>query len=106
MSLRPSTLSMLAKRIFIALLLINISLVFYYIFVNYKAYFHSDSAAKNLIAQEIFETGQYFPSDWYYINGDLWVLSGHTYIVPMLSFFSNSYSLHAVSGVFSAAHFG
>lgn len=103
MSLRPSSLSKLAKRMLIALLLINIGFIFYYIFVNYKTYFHSDSAAKSLIAQEIYETGQYFPSDWYYINGDLWVLSGHTYIVPMLSFFSNSYSLHAVSGVFSAA---
>lgn len=80
----------------------NIVSIIYYIFFEYQNIFHSDSAAKNLLAQEIFETGQYFPSDWNYVNNDLWVFFGHTFIVPLLFFFKNSFILHAISGLISS----
>lgn len=96
-------LGMVTKPALITVLLANLCLIFYYIIFNYRVYFHSDSATKNLLAQEIYETGQYFPSDWNYVNGDLFVLFGHTYILPLLPFFPNSFFLHATSGVISAA---
>ncbi|MBJ7313312.1 hypothetical protein ACFOLJ_14570 [Rugamonas sp. CCM 8940] len=64
--------------------------------------FHSDSAVKNLLAQEIWETGQYFPRDWNYVNNDLWVFYTQTFIVPLLGWFENGFALHAFSDVVSA----
>lgn len=99
---KPTSLMALAKRALIMALLFNLCLVSLYIVFTYQVYFHSDSAAKNLLAQEIYETGKYFPPHWYYANADLWVLFGHTYILPLLLFFPNSFSLHAVAGVLGA----
>jgi hypothetical protein len=81
----------------------NLLLLCWYLFVGYKSDFHSDSAAKVLLAREIVETGQYFPHDWNYVNGDLFVLFGHTFIIPLLSFMPAGYLSHAISGLFSAA---
>ena len=92
----------IGKSLLLALLLINIYFIVYFIVFTNRNYFHSDSAVKNLLAQEIYETGQYFPPEWNYANGDLFVFFGHTFILPLLPFFQNSFSLHAVSGVFSA----
>lgn len=76
-------------------------LVFYNM-VTYRLFFHSDSAAKNLIAEEIFRTGKFFPKDWNYVNGDLFIIFGHLFILPFLPFFKNGFVLHAVSGILSA----
>lgn len=84
------------------LLLVNLALLLYYIGIDYQVVLNADSAVKNLLAQEIVETGSYFPPDWNYVNGDLWVFYTHTVIVPLLAFFPNSFALHAVSGVISA----
>ncbi len=95
------------EKFFIYLLfiviLLNIFFINNYIFFEYQNYFHSDSATKNLLAQEIFETGEYFPKDWNYANSDLWVFFGHTFIIPMLFFTENSFFLHGLSGLISAA---
>jgi hypothetical protein len=84
------------------LLLVNLALLLYYIGVDYQVTLNADSAVKNLLAQEIVETGSYFPPDWNYVNGDLWVFYTHTLIVPLLGFFPNSFALHAVAGLISA----
>ena len=81
------------------LLLLNIVLIVYYVVFDYQTMMHSDSAVANLLAQEIVETGNYFPRDWYYVNGDLWVFYIHTFIVPLLALFPNSYGLHAASAL-------
>jgi hypothetical protein len=83
-------------------LVCNLLLLCWYLFVGYKSAFHSDSAVKVLLAREIVETGQYFPSDWNYANGDLFVLFGHTFIIPLLSFMPAGYMSHAISGLISA----
>lgn len=74
----------------------------FYIFQGYQEFFHSDSAVKVLLAREIVETGQYFPSDWNYVNNDLLVFFGHTFIIPLLSFMPAGYLSHAISGLISA----
>jgi len=80
----------LQKKIGMSLALLfltcNFLLLCWYLFVVYKTGFHSDSAAKVLLAREIVETGQYFPRDWNFVNGDLFVLFGHTFIIPLLAF--------------------
>lgn len=85
-----------------SLLLANVVALMYYLLVGYRPEFHSDSAVKNLLAQEVVNTGQYFPVDWNYVNGDLWTLFGQIFIIPLLGWFPNGYALHAVSGFASA----
>jgi hypothetical protein len=82
---------------------LNILLLVFYLVIDYQLVFHSDSAVKNLLAQEIRDTGQYFPRDWNYVNGDLWVLNTHTVIVPLLHWMRNGFLAHAISDLVSAA---
>ncbi|EGV19343.1 hypothetical protein [Thiocapsa marina] len=90
-------------QIVILLLIFNACLLVWYIFFGYQSDFHSDSAAKVLLAREIVEMGDYFPDDWNYVNGDLFVLFGHAFIVPLLAFMPAGYTAHAISGLISAS---
>jgi hypothetical protein len=94
---------MLTKRWLPLLLCVNIVLLAFYLLIDYQLVYHSDSAVKNLLAQEIFETGNYFPRDWNYVNGDLWVFNTQTFIIPLLRFFHNGFLLHVWSDLVSAA---
>ena len=82
----------------IILLMVNIVFMLGYIFIWYQNYFHSDSAAKVLLANEILDTGYFFPPDWNYVNSDLFVLFGHVFIIPFLSHIPAGYTAHAISG--------
>lgn len=93
----------LTKRCLYLLLCINIALLAFYLAIDYQLVFHSDSAVKNLLAQEIHETGQYFPRAWNYANGDLWVFNTHTFILALLPLLGNGYAAHAAAGLVSAA---
>lgn len=86
----------------LALLSVNIAFLFWYLFYGYRLDFNSDSAVKVLLAREIFETSDYFPNDWNYVNKDLFVLFGHTFIVPQLAIISAGYLAHAISGLISS----
>lgn len=66
--------------------------------IDYRHWFHSDSAFKVLYALEILESGHFFPSDWAFANQDLPVLFGHLPIVPLLYFLPPGFWVHAVSG--------
>ncbi|WP_090323363.1 hypothetical protein [Duganella sp. CF517] len=94
---------MLTTRCLYLLLCVNIALLAFYLAIDYQLVFHSDSAVKNLLAQEIHETGQYFPRAWNYANGDLWVFNTHTFILALLPLLGNGYAAHAASGLVSAA---
>lgn len=92
----------LTKRGLPLLLCINLALLLFYLTIVYQLLFHSDSAVKNLLAQEIVDTGQYFPRDWNFVNGDLWVLFTHTAIALMLTVLPNGFPLHAASDILTA----
>ncbi len=83
----------------LATLLVNAFFLVDYLFNGYRVLFHSDSAVKVLLAREIAETGSWFPKDWNYVNGDLFVLFGHTVIVPLLAFAPAGFAVHAVAGL-------
>ena len=93
----------LALALAIAFLAINVAMLIWYLFIGYQSSFHSDAAAKVLLAREIVAARQYFPNDWNYVNGDLFVLFGHTFIVPLLAFLPAGYLVHALSGVVTSA---
>lgn len=90
------------RGVLVCAFLVSIVALLYYLFKGYIPEFHTDSAFKNLLAGEIVRQGSYFPSDWNYVNGDLWVLFGQIFIIPLLPFFKNSYTLHAISGLMSS----
>jgi len=81
---------------------INLLLLLSFLTFNYLQLLHADSAVKNLLAQEIFETGQYFPRDWNYVNNDLWVFYTQSFIIPLLGWLPNGFNLHAFSDLVSA----
>jgi hypothetical protein len=103
MSLHPARLRLLERRVLPALLALNLLLLLYYLIVDYQLVLNSDSAVMNLLAQEIHDSGQLFPSDWYYANGDLWVWFTQLPIVPLLYVLPNSAALHALSDIVTAA---
>ncbi|QGZ39536.1 hypothetical protein IP92_01818 [Pseudoduganella flava] len=82
---------------------VNVALLLFFLAFDYQLIFHSDSAIKNLLAQEIVETHRFFPPDWTYVNKDLWVLYGQALVLPLLAFMPNGYSAHAVATALSAA---
>lgn len=82
--------------------LINTSFLIWYIFYGFQLFFHTDSAFKVLLAREILESGSYFPKDFNYVNGDLFVLFGHTFILPMLSVLPAGFTVHALAGLISS----
>lgn len=82
---------------------INLALLLYFVLYGYRSGFHSDAAAANILAQEIYDSGNFFPRDWQFVNGDLWVVFMHAWMVPMLAFMKNGYGVHALAGVIGCA---
>ena len=76
-------------------------IVFYNLY-TYEVYFHSDSAFKNILSQEILDSGSFFPSSMYFANG-LWILAPHLLVIPWLFIFGNSFLVHGLAGVTNAA---
>jgi hypothetical protein len=83
----------------LGILFINLALLAWYVFFGYQQLFHSDSAAKVLLAREIFDTGNFFPRDWNYVNSDLFIIFGHIFIIPLLFFMPAGFWAHAISGI-------
>jgi hypothetical protein len=90
------------KNYLLTLFIFSLLNLTYFIFVSYKKYaFNSDSAVKVLLAEEILKQGNYFPPDFYYVNNDIWVIFGHTFIAPLLLFFPPGYLVHALASLIS-----
>lgn len=90
--------SKILPSLFFVLLTMNMGLLFYYIFFSYENSFHSDSATKVLLAREIYDSKQFFPNHWNYVNGDLFIIFGHIFIIPLLEVLPAGYTAHAISG--------
>ncbi|HYQ23620.1 hypothetical protein [Stenotrophomonas sp.] len=86
-----------------ALLAVNLVLLAMFLFVSYKGFFHSDSAVRVLLAQEMHETGRFFPAGWNYVNKDLMILFAQLGVWPLQFFQEGSYTLYALAGVAVAA---
>ncbi|AXA94083.1 hypothetical protein [Massilia sp. YMA4] len=93
----------LLYRLLVVALIVNLLLLAWYLGVAYRGVLHSDSAVKNLLAQEIIDTGSYFPAQWTYANGDRWVFFTHTLVLPFLLVLPNGFAAHAAAGFVVAA---
>ncbi|MCX7338848.1 MAG: hypothetical protein NTX76_06195 [Alphaproteobacteria bacterium] len=60
-------------------------------------YFGSDAACQVLFANEVFETGQFFPKDFYFGNGDFHIFQKYLAIFPFLYFFKPGYVLYTLA---------
>lgn len=67
----------------------------FYIFKTYRAFFNSDSAIANILAEEIVVSGKFFPSQWWYVNNDLWVFYKQALVIPWVLIGKNGYFAHA-----------
>ena len=69
----------------------------FYIFCSYQAFFNSDAAVANILAEEIVRGGEFFPKTWWYVNDDLWVFYKHLLLIPWVMVGENGFFAHAVS---------
>jgi len=84
--------------VFLSLVIVcNIAMLLFYDGVTYRSMMHSDAASLNMMADEVYRTGQLFPAEWNYPNGDLWAFYGHLFILPLLPFAKNGFAMHAVA---------
>ncbi len=81
----------------VALLFLGVALyeVSFYIFKTYRAYFNSDAAIANILAEEIVLSGSLFPSHWWYVNNDLWIFYKQLLVIPWVIIGKNGYFAHA-----------
>jgi len=82
---------------------INVFLMISYLFIGYEEHLHSDSAVRLLLAEEIIRTGELFPSTWYFVNGDIWLLSAHWFALPIIAVAPISPFVHALAGLMSTS---
>ncbi|MFO0599160.1 MAG: hypothetical protein U0228_27880 [Myxococcaceae bacterium] len=80
-------------------LAINVALILVYQFVTFRYEVHSDSAVKVLLAEEIVRSGQLFPHDWVYANGDVYAFFSHTLAIPLIPLFGAGFTTHALVGL-------
>lgn len=83
----------------VLILAFNFCFLVFYVFVEYKELFHSDSAMKVLLAREIIDSRSFFPPDWYYGNNDIVVVFGHLFAMPAMIFLPAGFTVHAISGL-------
>lgn len=79
------------------LLAATIAALGFYIFCSYQAFFNSDAAIANILAEEIVRSGEFFPKTWWYVNNDLWVFYKHLLLIPWVMAGENSFFAHGVS---------
>ena len=81
----------------VLLLAATIGSLGFYIFCSYRAFFNSDAAIANILAEEIVRAGDFFPKNWWYVNNDLWVFYKHLLLIPWVMAGQNSFFAHGVS---------
>jgi hypothetical protein len=86
------TLPLLGAILLLSLVLYEVS---FYIFKTYRAYFNSDAAIANILAEEIVHAGTFFPTHWWYVNNDLWVFYKQLLVIPWVYLGKNGYFAHA-----------
>lgn len=94
-------LSRVARVFLIACSTAIVALLLAYVAHFGKPDFSSDDAVLSMQAESMWEQGSLFPEGWVYNNGDLLTPSGTMLIAPLLTWFPNSYELHAVAGIFA-----
>ena len=88
-------LALIVARI---VLVVSVAGALLYAFRTYGAYFSSDAAASNVLAEEIVFGGRFFPRDWWYVNSDIWIVFKQLFLIPFAVFGANGFKAHAIVG--------
>ncbi|MBP6497278.1 MAG: hypothetical protein KA253_01250 [Campylobacteraceae bacterium] len=91
-SLFKNNFSLIGAVLLAGLVIYEVS---FYIFKTYRAFFNSDAAIANVLAEEIVLSGSFFPSHWWYVNNDLWIFFKHVLVIPWVIAEKNGYFAHA-----------
>jgi len=84
----------LDRWIWIGLFTIASAILVFYLTITYRTIFHSDSAMKLMLGQEMARQFSLFPQGWHYTN-DIPILWGNFVAAPLLWIFPPSFPLHA-----------
>lgn len=84
------------------LLVFAAGMLAFYLLVTYRALFHSDSAMKLLLGEEMARRFALFPRDWNYVN-DIPTVFPTLFAAPLSLLFAPSFPLHAVVDLLAAA---
>ena len=74
-----------------------VALTTYVIFHTYRFSLNSDGAVEDLLARLAIEEGRLVPLNWFYANGDLWILGPRLFLVIAYPWLGLGYPLHAVA---------
>lgn len=69
--------------------LFSITATIYYILTYGQATIDSDIAMPSFLDQTIWKTKSLFPTNWAYVNGDIWVISIHLFVLPFTILLKN-----------------
>ncbi len=78
------------------LIVINISLVMFYIFYTYKQYYYTDAVGYLLYAKEMLSSGDFYPDTYIYGDG-IAIINLNLYPLLFLSFIEDLYLVHNLS---------
>lgn len=84
------------------LLVLAAGMLGFYLLVTYRALFHSDSAMKLLLGEEMARKFALFPRDWNYVN-DIPTVFPTLFAAPLSLLFAPSFPLHAIVDLLAAA---
>lgn len=87
-------MSLKLKLFFLLILAANILIIFYYQYFTYRAFFNSDAAITNILAQEMISQKSYYPNTWWYVNGDIWTFYKHTLAAIFILAGFSAYTVH------------
>ncbi len=85
------------KPLLFLLFALNLLFLFYYQAFIYRAFFNSDAAIANILAQEIISQNSYYPQSWWYVNGDIWTFFKHTLAIVFTLFGLHAYDVHTLA---------
>ena len=64
--------------------LVCMIVVVYSILPHGQTLIHGDTATASLLTKAQLKYGQFFPENWYYVNGDIWVISSQLFVAPFV----------------------
>jgi hypothetical protein len=85
-----------------ALFALAAGMLAFYLLVTYRTLFHSDSAMKLLLGEEMARKFALFPRDWNYVN-DIPTVFPTLFAAPLSLLFAPSFPLHALVDLMAAA---
>ncbi len=90
-----------ANAFIAACFVLALAVLVLYLVCFYRAWFNSDDAVLNLLAETMRRRGSLLPNGWTYNNGDLMMPSGTLIVAAALQWLPNGYTAHSIASLFA-----